>query len=132
MADVITSEYRLSAEPRLKRFVTTVLEKAGVAPADAAIVADVLVAADVRGIESHGVARLEEYYVRRIRAGNGRPARDDDRPRDADLAERGRRQRPGAPAAKRAMERVEKAGRPARPSARCATPTTSGSPATTR
>lgn len=68
MADVITSEYRLSAEPRLKRFVTTVLEKVGVAPADAATVADVLVAADLRGIESHGVARLESYYVSRIRA----------------------------------------------------------------
>ncbi|MEA2663552.1 MAG: hypothetical protein QOI11_496 [Candidatus Eremiobacteraeota bacterium] len=69
MADVVTSEYRLSAEPRLKSFVTTILEKVGVAPEDAAIVADVLVAADLRGIESHGVARLESYYVSRIRAG---------------------------------------------------------------
>jgi L-2-hydroxycarboxylate dehydrogenase (NAD+) len=69
MADVITSEYRLSTEPGLKRFVSTVLEKVGVAPEDAAIVADVLVAADMRGIESHGVARLESYYVSRIRAG---------------------------------------------------------------
>ena len=69
MADVITSEYRLSAEPDLKRFVSTTLEKVGVAPDDAAIVADVLVAADMRGIESHGVARLESYYVSRIRAG---------------------------------------------------------------
>jgi LDH2 family malate/lactate/ureidoglycolate dehydrogenase len=69
MADVITSEYRLSAEPDLKRFVSTVLENVGVTPEDAAIVADVLVAADMRGIESHGVARLEAYYVSRIRAG---------------------------------------------------------------
>jgi L-2-hydroxycarboxylate dehydrogenase (NAD+) len=69
MADVITSEYRLSAEPDLKRFVSTVLEKAGVVAEDAGIVADVLVAADMRGIESHGVARLESYYVSRIRAG---------------------------------------------------------------
>jgi LDH2 family malate/lactate/ureidoglycolate dehydrogenase len=69
MADVITSEYRLSAEPRLKSFVSAILEKVGVAPADAAVVADVLVAADLRGIESHGVARLESYYVSRIRAG---------------------------------------------------------------
>jgi LDH2 family malate/lactate/ureidoglycolate dehydrogenase len=35
--------------------------------ADAAVVADVLVAADLRGIESHGVARLESYYVSRLR-----------------------------------------------------------------
>jgi L-2-hydroxycarboxylate dehydrogenase (NAD+) len=69
MADVITSEYRLSAEPVLTNFVSDVLEKVGVDPEDAAIVADVLVAADMRGIESHGVARLESYYVSRIRAG---------------------------------------------------------------
>jgi LDH2 family malate/lactate/ureidoglycolate dehydrogenase len=69
MADVITSEYRLSTEPGLTSFVSTVLTKVGVAPDDAAIVADVLVAADMRGIESHGVARLESYYVSRIRAG---------------------------------------------------------------
>ncbi|MBV8371113.1 MAG: Ldh family oxidoreductase [Candidatus Eremiobacteraeota bacterium] len=69
MADVITSEYRLATEAGLKRFVATVLEKVGVAPQDAATVADVLVAADMRGIESHGVARLESYYVSRIRSG---------------------------------------------------------------
>ncbi len=69
MADVITSEYRLATETGLKRFVTTVLEKLGVTAEDAATVADVLVAADMRGIESHGVARLESYYVNRIRAG---------------------------------------------------------------
>jgi LDH2 family malate/lactate/ureidoglycolate dehydrogenase len=69
MADVITSEYRLATESRLKAFVVTALTKAGVTPADAAIVADVLVAADLRGVESHGVARLDAYYVSRIRAG---------------------------------------------------------------
>lgn len=69
MAEVLTSEYRLARETDLKGFVARVLEKVGVAPADAAIVADVLVAADLRGIESHGVARLESYYVSRIRAG---------------------------------------------------------------
>ena len=69
MAEVLTSEYRLARETDLKGFVARVLEKVGVAPADAVIVADVLVAADLRGIESHGVARLESYYVSRIRAG---------------------------------------------------------------
>ncbi|HYZ15415.1 MAG TPA: Ldh family oxidoreductase [Candidatus Acidoferrum sp.] len=69
MADVVTSEYRLSLEPGLKKFVSSVLEKVGVTPEDAAIVADVLVEADLRGVESHGVARLESYYVSRLRNG---------------------------------------------------------------
>ena len=69
MADVATSEYRLSKETTLKNFVANVLTHVGVAPADAAVVADVLVLADLRGIESHGVARLESYYVSRLRNG---------------------------------------------------------------
>ena len=70
----VDTEYRLSTEPKLKHFVAEVLTKVGVAPADAATVADVLVAADLRGIESHGVARLESYYVSRIRNGKLKPA----------------------------------------------------------
>lgn len=69
MADAATSEYRLCPEPTLKRFVATALVATGVDAADAAVVAEVLVAADLRGIESHGVARLKHYYVDRIRAG---------------------------------------------------------------
>ena len=76
MADsAATAEYRLSTEEKLKQFVAQILEKAGVAPEHARTVGDVLVAADMRGIESHGVARLESYYVSRIRAGklNAKP-----------------------------------------------------------
>ncbi len=73
MADVITSEYRLAVESGLRTFVAAALEKVGVPAEDAAIVADVLVAADLRGVESHGVARLESYYVSRIRAGQLEP-----------------------------------------------------------
>ena len=69
MADVVASEYRLSTESGLKAFAATALRTVGVPAEDAAIAADVLVAADMRGIESHGVARLEAYYVNRIRAG---------------------------------------------------------------
>lgn len=69
MAEVATSEYQLSTEPKLKEFVAAVLERVGVEPAHAAVVGDVLLAADLRGIESHGVARLESYYVSRIRHG---------------------------------------------------------------
>jgi LDH2 family malate/lactate/ureidoglycolate dehydrogenase len=65
----VTSEYRLSTESGLKKFVAAILTKSGIAPDDAGIVADVLVASDLRGIESHGVARLESYYVSRLRGG---------------------------------------------------------------
>jgi LDH2 family malate/lactate/ureidoglycolate dehydrogenase len=65
----VDAEYRLSTEPQLRAFVRAVLVKLGVNEADAQVVAEVLVAADLRGIESHGVARLASYYVNRLRAG---------------------------------------------------------------
>jgi LDH2 family malate/lactate/ureidoglycolate dehydrogenase len=70
----VTSDYRRSTESRLKPFVAAILVASGIAPDDAAIVADVLVASDLRGIESHGVARLESFYVDRLRAGRLEPA----------------------------------------------------------
>ena len=71
MADsaVVDTEYRLSTEEKLKGFVADVLTELGVDRSDAQTVGDVLVAADLRGVESHGVARLESYYVNRIRSG---------------------------------------------------------------
>lgn len=74
MAVSVTSEYRLSPEFELKRFVSDVLMKVGVSRADADIVANVLVAADLRGVESHGTARLDSFYVSRIRAGDIDPS----------------------------------------------------------
>jgi LDH2 family malate/lactate/ureidoglycolate dehydrogenase len=60
----------------LHAFVRRALEIAGASDGDAASVADVLLASDLRGIESHGVARLEKYYVDQIRDGliDPRPA----------------------------------------------------------
>jgi LDH2 family malate/lactate/ureidoglycolate dehydrogenase len=46
---------------RLKEFVASALERTGVPAADAAIVSDCLVDADLRGIPSHGVSRLTTY-----------------------------------------------------------------------
>lgn len=46
----------------LHDFSAAVLEVAGVPSDDAALAADVLVAADLRGIDSHGVARLRGYF----------------------------------------------------------------------
>jgi len=53
----------------LRRFVADVFAAVGMAGDDAAIAADVLVTADLRGHESHGVARMERYYVRPMQSG---------------------------------------------------------------
>jgi L-2-hydroxycarboxylate dehydrogenase (NAD+) len=52
----------------LQHFVEQVFAALGTPPEDARICADVLLASDRRGIESHGVGRLKAYYER-IRAG---------------------------------------------------------------
>ncbi len=61
------SPRRVPAES-LKTFCQRSLERVGVGPTDAAITAEVLVAADLRGVASHGVARFRRY-VDGIRAG---------------------------------------------------------------
>ncbi len=53
----------------LRAFVARALEALDVSAGDAALVGEVLVTSDIRGIESHGVARLEGFYVDRIRDG---------------------------------------------------------------
>lgn len=47
---------------RLHEFTTRVFESFGVPPADARLAADVLAASDLRGVDSHGVARLHTYF----------------------------------------------------------------------
>jgi L-2-hydroxycarboxylate dehydrogenase (NAD+) len=53
---------------RLRNFVVELLTTLDVPPQDAYVTADVLVAADLRGVDSHGVARLYQY-IKRIREG---------------------------------------------------------------
>ncbi len=48
-------------EAALKTHTAAIVHHAGASEADAHTTADVLVASDIRGIESHGVARLEQY-----------------------------------------------------------------------
>ncbi len=55
------SEYKSVEVEKLKKFVEEVFKKLGVKEDKAWIIADVLVLADQRGIESHGVARLKRY-----------------------------------------------------------------------
>ncbi len=52
----------------LTSFMRDVFKKSGLPEKDARICADVLIASDLRGIESHGVQRLKMYYDR-IKAG---------------------------------------------------------------
>src|SRR2546428_4094524 len=56
MADTFTVQ-----EKPLRRFCEQVLAKLGVPAEDARVTTDVLVLADLRGIDSHGVARLGRY-----------------------------------------------------------------------
>jgi len=54
---------------KLTNFSAKALEKLGVPKDDAMITAKMLVACDLRGVESHGVAHLNMFYARRIRRG---------------------------------------------------------------
>ena len=49
---------------RLEAFTAACLEKLGVGSADACLVAETLVAANLRGVDSHGVVRLPHYATR--------------------------------------------------------------------
>jgi len=65
-----TQPTRLVSAESLRAFCTQVFERLGVSHDDARITSDVLVLADLRGIDSHGVARLSRYanYLRVGRA----------------------------------------------------------------
>jgi len=63
-----TDEIRTIPADILQEFVEQVFLALGTPPDDARICADVLLASDLQGIESHGVGRLKAYYER-IRAG---------------------------------------------------------------
>jgi LDH2 family malate/lactate/ureidoglycolate dehydrogenase len=53
----------------LEAFILDTLIAAGVPPADAAVVGEVLLESDRRGIDSHGIGRLKPIYIDRIRDG---------------------------------------------------------------
>lgn len=61
------SEYRLPPS-ELREFAAQALEHAGVAEKHASTVAEALVRADLRGVDSHGIARLEPY-IKKFEAG---------------------------------------------------------------
>jgi LDH2 family malate/lactate/ureidoglycolate dehydrogenase len=49
-------------DEKLKNFTSQIFQKLGVSKDDSDVTADILVASDLRGIPSHGVARLKRYY----------------------------------------------------------------------
>ncbi|MFA5446886.1 MAG: Ldh family oxidoreductase [Sphaerochaeta sp.] len=53
----------------LERFMVEALINSGVPAADAAIIGDVLIESDKRGIDSHGIGRLKPIYIDRIDIG---------------------------------------------------------------
>jgi LDH2 family malate/lactate/ureidoglycolate dehydrogenase len=55
--------------PELEFFINAAFQGYGVPEEDAAVCADVLLEADRRGIESHGVNRFKPIYIDRIKAG---------------------------------------------------------------
>ena len=59
----------LVTEAALRRTVSQILEKLGVAEEDAADAADVLTMTDLRGVETHGVSNMLRAYVRDYQAG---------------------------------------------------------------
>lgn len=53
----------------LRSFAVALFERVGLSPEDAAVVADSLVEANLRGVDTHGVTRMLTVYVKRMHAG---------------------------------------------------------------
>jgi ureidoglycolate dehydrogenase (NAD+) len=71
MPQIVSKSIPIAHLP-LQDFVRNCLTKAGLRPKDAALVAESLVASNLRGIDSHGVARLP-HYLNRIKHGSINP-----------------------------------------------------------
>lgn len=65
---MVTKGGTVDAE-KLTDFATKALQKVGVPEEDARITARILVATDLRGIDSHGVNHLAPFYIKRIKEG---------------------------------------------------------------
>ena len=59
--------------PRLLAFAEALLRRVDVPEDDARLTARILLDADLRGVESHGMAHLVDFYVRRIQRGEINP-----------------------------------------------------------
>lgn len=66
--DITTEQYQVFDAAEVRRFARDVLVGNGVESKQAGIVADCLVAADLRGVDTHGVNRIPSY-MERVRQG---------------------------------------------------------------
>jgi L-2-hydroxycarboxylate dehydrogenase (NAD+) len=69
----MTAEKSTVDAGKLTDFTVRVLQKVGVPEDDAQITARMLVITDLRGVDSHGVARLASYYIKSLREGRINP-----------------------------------------------------------
>jgi LDH2 family malate/lactate/ureidoglycolate dehydrogenase len=65
---LLSKDEKLISVKELQNFCSQCFERLGLSPADAQVTAEGLVAANLRGVDSHGVIRLK-VYTDRIRAG---------------------------------------------------------------
>lgn len=65
----MTTKNSIVDAKKLTDFATKALQKVGVPEEDARITANILVATDLRGVSSHGVAHLAPFYIKRIKEG---------------------------------------------------------------
>jgi LDH2 family malate/lactate/ureidoglycolate dehydrogenase len=70
MSDLI---HKKANPERLKGFVSSAFRAVGMPAADADLAAEILVDADLRGIESHGVLNLPATYIQGLRDGTIKP-----------------------------------------------------------
>ncbi len=64
------------SETVLRSFAETAFARAGVPEADARLAADTLIEADLRGIDSHGISRLDRFYLQRLESGHTKSTPD--------------------------------------------------------
>lgn len=62
-------KYSLYRAEDLRNYMVRFFTKLNVPPQDAKIAADVILSADLRGVDSHGIIRLNSYYGDRLRVG---------------------------------------------------------------
>lgn len=69
----MTGEERIMSARGLTEFCQQAFQKAGMSAGDSRIVADILVSANLRGVDSHGVMRVPPY-IRRLLDGGANPS----------------------------------------------------------
>jgi L-2-hydroxycarboxylate dehydrogenase (NAD+) len=69
------NDYKKVDAKKLEHLASSALQKAGVSKINAERSANILIDADLRGIETHGVMNLHKYYVKKVNDGiiNGNP-----------------------------------------------------------